>query len=180
MYIELPTITSAMKIGTVNLRTDEISIEGANLIRFSCDSRAECCSKFKIPVTEFDIQRIQDEDYEIDQIITSLSPVYLPAKTFGTQKEKVYTLKRKPFDGTCTFLENNRCSIHKFKPFACQIYPFSLEIVDSEEIKILLHGEEICKSMQSSNYPESENIAILTSILKNIKTELTARNIPIN
>lgn len=179
MYIELPTITSAMTIGSVNLRTDLTSIEEANLIRFNCDSRAVCCSKLKIPVTEFDIQRIQDEGYEIDQIISSLSPVFLPAKTFGIKKEKVYTLKRKPFDGTCTFLENNLCSIHEFKPFACQIYPFSLEIVDSEEIKILLHAEEICKSIESSNYADSDNVTLLTSILKNIKTELTARNIPI-
>lgn len=179
MYIELPIIAKGLEIGKVNLRTDEISIQDANLIKFSCDSRTECCSKLKIPVTTFDIQRIQDNGYEIDQIITSLSPIILPAKTFNSKSEKVYTLKRKPFDGTCTFLENNLCSIHEFKPFTCQIYPFSLQIVDSEEIKILIHSEEICKSIQSSDYQNSNNIVLLKSILSNIKTELTARNIPI-
>ncbi|MFV2016717.1 MAG: YkgJ family cysteine cluster protein [Candidatus Heimdallarchaeota archaeon] len=179
MYIELPVITSGIEIGTVNLRKDVVSIQGANLIRFTCDSRVDCCSKLKIPVTEFDIQRIENKGYEMDQIISSLSPIILPARTFGVQKEKVYTLKRKPFDGTCTFLENNLCSIHEFKPFACQIYPFSLEIIDSEEIKIVVHTEEICKSIKSSYYLDSDNISLLKSILKNIKAELNARNIPI-
>ncbi|MHA2028627.1 MAG: YkgJ family cysteine cluster protein [Candidatus Kariarchaeaceae archaeon] len=180
MYIELPTLSTGLEIGSINITTDDISIKNSNLINFNCTSRVYCCSNLKIPVTDFDINRIQDKGYELDQIIESLSPVLLRSKTYDGKTEKVYTLKRKPFEGSCTFLENNLCKIHEFKPFACQIYPFSLDIVNSDLIRIVIHTEELCKSIISSNYAESNNIEILNSILTNVKLELNARNIPNN
>ncbi|OLS27800.1 MAG: hypothetical protein HeimC2_09930 [Candidatus Heimdallarchaeota archaeon LC_2] len=180
MYVELPVIASGIRIGRLNLKTKQISIKDSNLINFSCDSRIECCSNLKIPVTEFDITQIEDNGYEIDQIISSFSPILLPSKTISGISEKVYTLKRKPYDGTCTFLENNLCKIHDFKPFACQIYPFSLEVVDESNINILIHQDVFCKSIIPAKLEDSNNINLLEDILDNLMKELEARNIPIN
>ena len=180
MYVELPVITSGIFIGSINLKTKQVSIDGSNQIKFSCDSRVECCSNLKIPVTEFDITRIEHNGYEIDQIISSFSPILIPSKTISGNSEKVYTLKQKPYDGTCTFLENNLCKIHNFKPFACQIYPFSLEVVDESLINILVHKEALCKSIISSKFKDSNNKYLLNGILDNLITELEARNISIN
>jgi Fe-S-cluster containining protein len=34
---------------------------------------------------------------------------------------------RKPEDGKCFFLENNRCTIYEIRPLICRFYPFQLE-----------------------------------------------------
>ena len=75
VYIELPTIETGISIGRINLDTNEVSIEDSNLIRFTCESRVECCSNLKIPVTEFDTKRIEARGYDLDQIISSLSNI---------------------------------------------------------------------------------------------------------
>lgn len=180
MYIELPVITTGLIIGSINLRTKQVSIKDSNLISFSCDSRVDCCSNLKIPVTEFDIMRIEENGYEIDQIISSLSPVILPAQNYKGKSEKVYTIKKKPYDGTCTFLEDNLCKIHEFKPFACQIYPFSMIILDENTINVVIHPDVLCKSIRTSKFKDSNNLVLLNDILENLITELEVRNIPIN
>jgi Fe-S-cluster containining protein len=34
--------------------------------------------------------------------------------------------------GTCPYLKNGLCSVQEFKPFVCQIFPFSPRVVDGE------------------------------------------------
>lgn len=179
MSIELPILKSGLSIGVINIKTSEISLQDAHLINFHCKSRINCCSDLKIPVTEFDIVRIQKEGFELDQIVESLSPVIIPLKTPGNLADKVYLLKRKPFDGTCTFLEGKSCIIHKYKPFACKTYPFSLNILNDNNIQILIHKESLCKSIVPASENGSNNQILLENIVIDVIDEMKLRKIPI-
>ena len=176
--IDLPVIRSGLEIGIIDITNQTIDTNSANSIYFQCTSRVECCSKLKIPVTEFDIQRIENAGYDLFQIIDSDSPMVMN-RINSDVHEKVYTLKKKPYDNTCTFLENNLCKIHKVKPFACRIYPFSLDILDKNRIRIIIHNDVVCKSIQSKNEPESNNRELLGDILKLVVNELKERGIQV-
>ena len=107
--IELPVITMGLQIGFIDPETGAIFI--SNHIEFRCASIIDCCSNLRIPVTSYDIERIEDQGFELDQIIESLSPILLPSRTISGPAEKVYQIKRKPYVDTCTFLEGNLCMI---------------------------------------------------------------------
>ncbi|MCY3413815.1 MAG: YkgJ family cysteine cluster protein [Candidatus Heimdallarchaeota archaeon] len=169
--VELPVVSSGLDIGIIHLNTK--SVEVINNIFYDCANTVECCSELRIPVTDHDIKRIQDQGYELFQIIDSASPIILPSKTMEGNTEKVYLIKRKPFVYTCTFLEDNLCSIHHFKPFTCRIYPFALEILDDETIKVVIHTEKLCSAIQ---YKEECNVEhILYTILDFVLNEMQDR-----
>ena len=176
--IELPLIQSGLEIGIIDISNQTIDTKSANSIYFSCTSRTDCCSYLKIPVTEFDIHRIETAGYDLFQIIASDSPMVMN-RINSQVHEKVYTLKKKPYDNTCTFLEDNLCKIHKVKPFACRIYPFSLDILDKNRIRIIIHNDVVCKSILSKNDKQSNNRELLEDILNLVVTELNERGIPI-
>ena len=177
MVIDLPIIDKGLKIGKINVKTKEINVYTDNSIYFTCTSKVDCCSRMRIPVSEFDISKIEEHGYELDQIIQELSPVFIQSKSPNQGKEKVYLLKKKPFDQTCTFLNNTLCEIHEFKPFACKIYPFSLDFLENNDIEILIHTEQLCRSIKSASTEESNNYFILNNILKMILEEVEMRNI---
>ena len=147
MRVELPVIEAGMVVGRVNLKSKEVSVEGSTPIKFACASTTECCSNLKIPVTDFDIKRIEDQGYGIDQIVESLSPQLLLPKTEFGNIEKNYWIKRNPFTNTCTFLEDNLCKIHEFKPFACSVFPFSLKYESKEIVTVKIHPSNLCKTI---------------------------------
>ncbi|MHA2251244.1 MAG: YkgJ family cysteine cluster protein [Candidatus Kariarchaeaceae archaeon] len=176
MRINLPVIIPGLEIGQINLKDQSIFINKDNYIFFQCQSRIECCSKLNIPVSEFDIAKIEERGFELDQIIESLSPFILPSKTPFGVTEKAYKLKSKPFDDTCTFLIDDKCSIHEYKPFACKIYPFSLDILDENRIVILIHQERLCKSIISADKSTSNNFKLVKSIFEEISQNLKDRD----
>jgi Fe-S-cluster containining protein len=161
-----------LEIGSINLNTDEIKTN--NFIKFNCESRVECCSSLKIPVNSRDIERIETQGFELDQIVESMSPVFFPSKTQSGRTEKTYILKRKPFTGECTFLENDKCKIHEFKPFACRIYPFELNIVNEESIAVSIHANKLCKSIKIVEN-NTNNLKLLKEIKNLINAELSDR-----
>ena len=165
-------LTPGLEIGRINLAADKI--ESGNLINFSCESRVECCSSLKIPVNSKDIERIEDQGYEIDQIIESMSPVFFPSKTQSGRTEKTYILKRKPFTGECTFLENDKCKIHEYKPFACRLYPFELKIDSEENITVTIHANKLCRSIKHAENNKN-NLKLLNEIKNLITAELSDR-----
>ena len=79
MTIDLPIINKGVKIGSINLQDNSIVI--VNDILFKCENRIDCCSNLTIPVTEFDIERI--DNFEIDQIVSDMSPRSLLYKCQG-------------------------------------------------------------------------------------------------
>ena len=125
MEIDLPTIPPKIIIGSINLNKNEISLSN-EYIHFRCQLSSDCCGNndFFVPISDMDIERIENNGYAIDQIIETQSPELRFARD-GTA-EKHYWMKRKPYTGKCTFLENNLCSIHEFKPFTFRIFPFQL------------------------------------------------------
>lgn len=175
--IELPIISKGLQIGLINLETHKIEIN--NHIEFRCTRTIECfecCSTLRIPVTAHDIDRIEQQGYELDQIVESLSPIRLPSKTISGTTEKVYLLKRKPFDNTCTFLEEKLCNIHEFKPFACRIFPFSLWIIDEFQVRVVIHMDRLCNSINTANIENNNSLEILQSIKEELEYELSVRD----
>ncbi len=171
MRVGLPMVEAGMIIGEINLNTKKINIEGSTPITFACASTADCCSNLKIPVTDFDIKRIEDQGYAIDQIVESLSPqLRLPKTEFGNI-EKNYWMKSNPFTGTCTFLEDKLCKIHDFKPLGCSVFPFSLKYMDSERVLVKIHPSNLCKTVSISTPEVADNETHLKALLSTILSE---------
>jgi Fe-S-cluster containining protein len=176
MVIDLPTISSNTIIGSINLNNNKISTT-QEYISYTCQSSSDCCgtNDFFVPVSDMDIERIENNGYAIDQIIETQSPELRFARD-GTA-EKHYWMKRKPYTGKCTFLENNLCSIHEFKPFTCRIFPFQLIEKKRGIFDISIHNSNICKSIKNVDEKSSNNKEILTNILSEVKLENKRRQI---
>lgn len=175
MSIKLPVIQAGLVIGEIDLYKRVVYPNLKSPITFNCTSRVDCCSSLSIPVTSFDIERIEDAGYELDQIIRDSSPVILnPHGTVG-KTQKAYILKKKPIDGTCTFLQDDLCAIHISKPLACRLYPFSLNILSQTRIQVIIHESQVCKSIKSTSTKESTNLRHLTELMRLIEEELEDR-----
>ena len=176
MVIDLPTISSNTIIGSINLNNNKVSVT-QEYISYTCQSSSDCCgtNDFFVPVSDMDIERIENNGYAIDQIIETQSPELRFARD-GTA-EKHYWMKRKPYTGKCTFLENNLCSIHEFKPFTCRIFPFQLIEKELGIFDISIHNSNICKSIKNVDEKSSNNKEILTDILNEVKLENKRRQI---
>jgi Fe-S-cluster containining protein len=161
--IKLPTIDSSLEIGIGNLSTGEVK-SSSNFVYFNCSSNIDCCSNMDIPVTENEIESIMKHDYHMDQIIDNPSPIIINKNKINPIK--AYILKKNPFTGTCTFLQDNLCSIHEFKPFACKIYPFSIQFETKELYRLVLNENQICKSVIQTSKEKSNNLQHLKESLK--------------
>ena len=133
-----------MEIGKINVDTGEVFVGEEALVEWSCCMSGDCCQRFHIPVTDFDIKRIEEHEYALDQIISDQSPfVRMPKNRFGSV-EKNYHIKRKPFDNSCTFLTpEGQCGIHAFRPFGCRIFPFQFH----EPLIVGPAGEITCSAI---------------------------------
>jgi len=107
-------------------------------LMFSCQSCGNCCRSFDVNITDYDIGRILENrpDLKFDDFIEIVKPL---AKTdvdnlkLPDGKEAMIILKQKPNSKECIFLtEDNKCSIHDFKPIGCRTWPFSLNIYNSD------------------------------------------------
>ncbi len=169
MVVELPVIQAKLEIGVIDIAKDTIQVTQENSILFNCNSSTDCCVKPDISVTDFDIKRIEDQDYELDQIIEKAVPVIRFAKNFDAERN--YWVKKKPFDNSCTFLEGDKCSIHAFKPFACRIFPFQLVFVNDFTYKVIIHTSNLCPSVKAVNSEAANNADILNQIKEVVKEE---------
>jgi Fe-S-cluster containining protein len=169
VVIELPLIQAKLEIGVIDIAKDTIQVTQKNSIHFKCKSSTDCCVKPDISVTDFDIKRIEDKGYELDQIIEKAVPVLRFAKNFDAERN--YWVKKKPFDGSCTFLEGDKCSIHEFKPFACRIFPFQIVFVNDFVYKVIIHSSNLCSSVKAVGSREANNADILNKIKEVVKEE---------
>jgi Fe-S-cluster containining protein len=101
---------------------------------FSCQSCANCCKDFIVNLKFYDIALITEnrKDLKITDFVEIIDededyPNGIRGNLFGKQ---VPVLKK--INGSCIFLKDNLCTIHKFKPMACKIWPFTLK--DNEPI----------------------------------------------
>lgn len=90
-----------------------VSIKSFKEIYFECvKGCADCCRMYLVHVPEKGLQEKLK-----DNLITKVDG------------KKVIT---RGDDGYCPLLKNKRCSIHEYKPLACQGYPFSIDPLTEE------------------------------------------------
>ncbi len=172
--MELPVIQGGLEIGVIDLKNQSISVS-PNYIKYTCSQSGNCCTRFHIPVTEFDIERIQEHGYDLFQIIEDNSPyLRFPKSNYGSV-EKNFNIKRKPFTNECTFLDNGICSIHEFKPYGCRIFPFQFHFLDNELVKVTIHESNYCPSVKPSEINNSSNEFYLQFLLQTLLNEIKYR-----
>jgi len=174
--IELPVIEGGMEIGKFNIDTGEIYPSETVLVDWNCCMDGDCCQRFHIPVTDFDIQRIETHGYELDQIISDEpSFVRMPKNRFGSL-EKNYPIKRKPFTNGCTFLTpEGLCGIHEFRPFGCRIFPFQYRFEDESMVRVTVHESNYCHNLEGVNQEDAKNREFLEYLLDQLRLELNRR-----
>ncbi|MEM3755166.1 MAG: YkgJ family cysteine cluster protein, partial [Candidatus Bathyarchaeia archaeon] len=67
----------------------------------------KCCIKTKMILSKEDIERIKKVGYE--------------EKSFLYRKGSIFMIKNK--NGKCVFLKDFGCSIYKYRPLGCKLYP---------------------------------------------------------
>lgn len=113
------------------------SVGNREKIKFKCNACGACCKNVRdsVMLEAFDAFRLikhfktiypdksPDEILSIFAEIKELSPKYF-----------VYVLKTYNDKGICSFMENNRCTVYKYRPRTCRTYPFAIEPVSNENI----------------------------------------------
>jgi Fe-S-cluster containining protein len=158
---------SGTKIALVNEFGD---IRLVRHIYFECTSCTKCCKLNNIPVTEHDIEQLQEKGIEIDQILGEISPVLIANRNLDHNGLiKAYILRQKPFVRECVFLEETGlCKVHDFKPLTCQLYPFSVK-KNENELEIIVHPKNICEYIEINVAEERSNTV---EIVENLLTYL--------
>ncbi len=119
-------------------------VSHANLIHFECQNCGACCSQSNllVTVTGKDIMRIAaaldigpddllhildfyvvDENTPLPKGMRDIPPIM-------TEKGLAYVALRKFEDGSCIFLEDNKCMIYPVRPAVCKAFPFTFKIAD--------------------------------------------------
>ena len=154
--------------GTTIATIDEFGeITVVRNIYFECACCTKCCKLNNIPVTEHDIELMQENGLEIDQILEDISPVLIANKNLDHDGlVKAYILRQKPFVRECVFLEENGfCKIHDFKPLTCQLYPFSIKKNENKLIAIV-HPKNVCEYIEMDVHETKTNtIEIVDNLL---------------
>lgn len=91
--------------------------------RWSCHSCGDCCRGLVGAISESERTRIDEQGWS-DKL--NVPPYVRVGRGWALNKHD---------DGTCVFLEDNRCIIHRDfgesqKPLACRIFPFSVRETD--------------------------------------------------
>lgn len=89
--------------------------------------KAECCRNHLITITSFDVLRLYEDGYRVQdfaqfapcRILNYDNNMVLEFHDSGMAEDRILALKSNP----CHFLENGRCSIHKIAPSVCKAYP---------------------------------------------------------
>lgn len=116
-------------------RVADLSLEQKRF-RFKCKRCAALCCKLGGPVlTRKDVERIEDESYPVKDFLEPVNrDIHRLPLLSGNMKNRE--------DGSCIFLEFDvklncyKCSIYDSRPLLCRLYPFSLEIGDSNRIAL--------------------------------------------
>ena len=100
-------------------------------IHFECNQCGLCCGDTKEKTRH--ILLLESEAHEIS------AKTELPIEDFAVEAPNslpyIYEIK-KPSDGKCIFLENNQCTIYKYRPLICRFYPFELRFDQNKETYI--------------------------------------------
>ena len=132
----------------------------------SCYGCVGCCQE-RVPVTYIDATTLLKILPPTEQALSSLCEKYLEIKKLPDGAYDI-TLRRSP-SGSCIFIDsdNNCCSIHKYRPFACgshhclprgsQINAIRSEIINQgmDELIRVMQQENILGNINPEDYPEN-------------------------
>jgi Fe-S-cluster containining protein len=97
-------------------------------VRFECSQCGLCCGDTAEKTRHILLLEIEAQDIS--------AKTNLPIKEFATETTSsspyVYEVK-KPRQGKCFFLKNNRCTIYGYRPLICRYYPFELKFDQDKE-----------------------------------------------
>lgn len=106
-------------------------------IRFECNQCGLCCGDTKEKKRHILMIESEAEDISLK---TGLS-IKDFAEEITSSSPYVYKL-RKPRQGKCFFLENNQCTIYKYRPLICRFYPFELKFNQDKETYVFSYTLE--------------------------------------
>ncbi len=126
-------LVAELDLGSMKLKADPS-------FKFRClDNCGKCCCELDVPLTDEDIERIEELGYSAWEFVDYSKAFYRGNRFLG------YALRKRPFDGCCVFLdpETRRCRIYDHRPKACRLYPFVF-IRDGKKLLIKVRDGEEC------------------------------------
>jgi len=134
--------------------------------KYKCKQCGECCRVRGVPLTLFDIERIEkntDKEFALYDI-----------------SRKKFVIEKRIWDNGCVFLDDINCTIHKYKPLICRLFPLGVfynPISESDTPYILKNGEKAyiyvdmsCPGM--GNEGEPFDIEKILELCQKIKIEM--------
>ncbi len=79
-----------------------------------------CCEETEMQLSERDLKRLEKLGYN--------------RSDFSVREDGIYILKN--VNGKCFFLKNGKCSVYKYRPLGCKLYPV---VWDLERKRATLH-----------------------------------------
>lgn len=120
---------------------------------FVCDRCSKCCETHRVPITAFDLQRLEASSEvkgrELREFVELLSPEELDLEgepeSLALVRERTGLLVLRHEDEGCVFLNRGTgCRIHAHRPAACRAYPFDRPESDTDALS--LHPHRVCPS----------------------------------
>lgn len=103
---------------------------------FQCKQCGECCkNRNDILLSPFDICRIAEQLKKLpEEVISEYGFVYIGQ----TSQIPLVSLRMRPDNNECPFLNKNRCGIHMGKPAACALFPLGRFAIrdDPQNVKV--------------------------------------------
>ncbi|MHC1605229.1 MAG: YkgJ family cysteine cluster protein [Candidatus Methanofastidiosia archaeon] len=90
--------------------------------KYECRMCGECCHCRSVPLTKGDMERISRLSKKND-----FTEYYVNMNKF--------VLSRREWDAGCIFLDDKKCTIHRYKPLVCRLFPFAIVPQTAEKNK---------------------------------------------
>ena len=100
--------------------------------KYKCKQCGECCRVRGVPLTLFDIERIE-KNTEKEFALYDIS-------------RKKFVIEKRIWDNGCVFLDDRSCAIHEYKPLICRLFPLGVfynPLSESDTPHILKNGEKV-------------------------------------
>lgn len=136
-------------VATIHL--DTLEVESDPTFKFKClENCGKCCYELEIPIRNEDIVRIKELGYNAWEFVDYNKSFYRGDKFLS------YAVKKRPFDGSCVFLDSEtmRCKIYKHRPLACRLYPFVF-VKHGNKMEIYVKEDPFCPGI---NHPKGEPV----------------------
>lgn len=100
--------------------------------KYDCKKCGECCKVRGVPLTLFDIERIEtstDKEFALYDV-----------------SRNRFVIEKRIWDNGCVFLDDKYCSIHEYKPLICKLFPLGIfynPLSDNDTPYTLKNGNKV-------------------------------------